>query len=143
MQWSDLEPGMVVELENGYMYYVFRAEVGTPFEWTKEELILRPIDSETGIVRRGISCGTINYDNDMTNASYSSLDIMKVYKHNSGVFKIDQHELELIWERKKNKNISMSLTESDICVLTQFSNLSSNRRVAKIMQELINAWKED
>lgn len=142
MKWSDLRPGMVIELENGYMYYVFRCEVGTPFEWTKDGFMLRPVDEETGDVTRGIYCDASSYNDDMTNNYSSGLDIVKVYKSNSDTFKIGHGDLVIVWERKKSKNISMSLSESDICTLTQFINLSSNRQVAKIVQELVNAWKE-
>lgn len=87
---ADLEDGMVVEQRDGDMYLVL-----------------------AGMVVRKRGCNRIgDYDDDLKCAGYTGGDIVKVYRITPGSLGCVEHvfikcNLELIWERKERKKMTV------------------------------------
>lgn len=98
---SDLKDGMVVEQRDGNMYLVL-----------------------AGMVVRKRGCNRIgDYDDDLKCAGYTGGDIVKVYRITPGSLGCVEHvfikcNLELIWERKEQKKMTVEEMRQKIEELT-------------------------
>lgn len=141
MKWQDLEPGMVVELANGWRDIVCRQEVDAPVQFTKCGLMLRHTDDDEGtwFMYRDPAPMVNKYDDDMVHSN-EGRTIKKVYRCISNVLDPRYSNLTLIWEREKRREITIEVSEEDIewCRDRVYSS-----RTEKVIQRMIDAWDKE
>lgn len=141
MKWSDLKPGMVVELTNGWRCVVFKEEVESNKRAVKAGLMLRHTEEDTGCMHIEPTTITAGYYNDMLHPVHGYA-IDKVYIGDMYGLNPRGDDLELIWKREPHIEVTISIPNSDIPDIKSHWSTSESAFVKDLMQKLIDEIPE-